>query len=311
MLNPTQWSENRLRALISDGTEERSHLEYKRPEALGKTPAKKKEMAKDVSSMANGAGGDLIYGIAESSDDATKHLPVSLVPVNRLQFSREWLEQVVTTNIRPPIRGLLIHLVPVGDTPTDVVYVLEIPESTTAHQVTTDGDFRYYRRHNFQAVPMEDYEIRLVMHRGLATDASAMIAYRDFAIEPHVHTYLLTAIVRSECDKVIRDFKLELYLPQFLFKRLPAEAGLPKIEKRALSDGRFRVIYHSAEPLFPREESDVGEPIFLRYHVDDDTRRTILEAQSRGEAHTLEWRLYADDMPPKRGLVPLTDLNRF
>ena len=311
MLPSSPWSEDRLRSLIVDRTEESTRLEYKHPDALGKDLAKKKEIAKDVSSMANGAGGHLIYGIAEFADRARKHLPESLIPVDRTKFSREWLEQVVTGNVRPPIRGLLIHPVPIGASPTDVVYVVEVPESTTAHQVTAAGDFRYYRRSNFQAVPMEDYEIRLVMHRGLATDASATVSYRDFAIQSDLHTYLLTAIIRSECDKVIRHFKLELYMPQFMFKKLPGERSVPNIETRELTDGRFRLIYHSTQPLFPREESDVGEPIFLRYHVDQDTRRTIREAQARGHPYSLEWRLYADDMPPKMGLIALTDLNRF
>ena len=65
-------------------------------------------------------------------------------------------------NIRPRIESLIIHPVTIGNSNTDVAYVVEIPKSHTAHQAM---DYRYYKRHNFESVAMEDYEIRDVMNR--------------------------------------------------------------------------------------------------------------------------------------------------
>lgn len=54
-----------IRRMIADGVEENISLDYKAAEALQNTDGKKKEIAKDVSAMANAAGGVIIYGIKE------------------------------------------------------------------------------------------------------------------------------------------------------------------------------------------------------------------------------------------------------
>ena len=111
--------------------------------------------------MANSAGGVIIYGIKEFDEVNKSHLPEKIDPIDRASFSREWLEQVINT-IRPRIDGLIITPVSINASQTDAVYIVEVPQSMTAHQAT---DYRYYKRFNFQSVPMEDYEVRDVMSR--------------------------------------------------------------------------------------------------------------------------------------------------
>lgn len=168
------WNESRIRQMIADKIEESLVLDYKQADSLSKTDGKKKEIAKDVSAFANSAGGTIIYGIAE--DTSNRHLPGTIVPVNRNEFSKEWLEHVIR-NIRPRIYGVIIHPVAIGASEIDVVYVVEIPASDTAHQST---DHRYYRRYNFESVPMEDHEIRDVM--GRRQNPKVVI---EFSIEYH------------------------------------------------------------------------------------------------------------------------------
>lgn len=155
------WSESRVRNFIDSGVEESLTLEYKSAEALSGSEYHKKEITKDVSAMANAAGGTIVYGIRESSDPDRRHLPEMITPVNRTEFPREWLEQVINS-IRPRIEGIVIHAIQLESSENDVVYVVEIPQSHTAHQA---NNHRYYKRFNFQSVPMEDYEIRDVMFR--------------------------------------------------------------------------------------------------------------------------------------------------
>jgi predicted HTH transcriptional regulator len=62
---PKVWNEARLMKLIENEIEESLTLEYKSAEALDRTDFKKKEITKDVSAMANSAGGTIIYGIFE------------------------------------------------------------------------------------------------------------------------------------------------------------------------------------------------------------------------------------------------------
>ena len=153
------WDEARVQQYIDDRVEESLNLDYKAAGALGKTDGKRREITKDVSAMANSDGGTIIYGVTE--DATNRHLPGRIKAVNRKEFSKEWLEQVIS-NIRPKLDGMVIHPVTIGNSNADVVYVVEIPKGRTAHQAM---DKRYYKRFNFQSVMMDDYEIRDVMNR--------------------------------------------------------------------------------------------------------------------------------------------------
>src|SRR5690606_36341868 len=157
-----EWTQARIQQLIDDGTQESLTLEYKAADALSKSDDKKKnEVTKDVAAMANSAGGIIIYGVKEYDDSSKRHLPEKLDPIDMTKCSKEWLEQVIM-NIQPRISNLIIHPVTIDTMPNGVAYVVEIPQSTTAHQ---SRDHRYYKRFNFESVPMEDYEIRDVMGR--------------------------------------------------------------------------------------------------------------------------------------------------
>ena len=65
MRYPWEWEEEDLLELVSTQTQESVTLDYKASEALGKSEGKKTEISKDVSALANSAGGVIIYGIAE------------------------------------------------------------------------------------------------------------------------------------------------------------------------------------------------------------------------------------------------------
>lgn len=154
------WTISKLETLIRDEVEEHLELEYKRAAALGKTDKVKNEISKDVSAFANSAGGTLIYGIAEGTD-SRKHLPETIDWITDPEITKEWLENVIISRIQPRIPGLQISTV---RSETGSVFVVEVPQSMTVHQAS---DKKYYKRHNFSSVPMEDYEVRDVMNRHL------------------------------------------------------------------------------------------------------------------------------------------------
>ncbi len=154
------WDLNKINKIISEQTEECLTMEYKSSGALDKTNKKKEEISKDISAFANSAGGMIIYGISE---DKNKRFPERIDPINASEFSKEWLENVITSNIYPKINNLAITSISIPDENDDlVVYVVEIPQSNTAHQAK---DFKYYKRYNFKSQPMLDWEIRDVMNR--------------------------------------------------------------------------------------------------------------------------------------------------
>jgi hypothetical protein len=148
--------------LILNQVEENLHLDYKAADALQKTDGKKKEISKDISAFANSDGGIIIYGVKEFADPLKKYLPEKINPLNRSNISKEWLEQVINSNISPRIDGVKITPISVENENDKVIYVVEIPKSNTAHQA---GDQRYYKRFNFESVAMYDYEIRDIMNR--------------------------------------------------------------------------------------------------------------------------------------------------
>ena len=83
-----------------------------------------KEIAKDVSAFANSDGGCIIYGIEED-----KHLPKKIDSgVDHDKYTREWLENVITSNISPRIDGITISPIPLS--PDNSVYIVDIPKSS-------------------------------------------------------------------------------------------------------------------------------------------------------------------------------------
>src|SRR4051812_21611922 len=78
-----EWTEAAIQLYITDEIEESLTLDYKAADALDKTDGKKKEITKDVSAMANSAGGIIIYGLKEYTDPAKKHFVENIDPIDR------------------------------------------------------------------------------------------------------------------------------------------------------------------------------------------------------------------------------------
>jgi Schlafen, AlbA_2 len=223
-----------LQGFISTGAEESLTLEYKAADALGKSDGKKKEITKDISAIANSAGGVLIYGIKEYDDPAKRHLPARVDPIDRATYPKEWLEQITST-IRPRIDSLIIEPVPIGLDQSKCVYVVRIPQSDTAHQAS---DFRYYKRYNFESIPMYDYKIRDVMGRSthlritlsfqieLETREQEKLIPRSGIHTEYVDAGRLQVIARNE-GRVYAQ-----YINAFV--RIPAKMLLPEVVKQKI-----------------------------------------------------------------------------
>ena len=151
-----EWDENDVLQLIESLVEENIQLDYKASASLQKTDEKKKEISKDVSAFANSVGGTIVYGVAQYADANRRRFPERIDGgCDPVEISKEWLEQVINSRIQPRIEGIRIHPIQLERTaPGKVIYTVSIPESFTAHQAS---DHRYYRRYNFESVPMEDY----------------------------------------------------------------------------------------------------------------------------------------------------------
>ena len=301
------WNQLIIQGYINNLIEESLTLDYKSSEALGKTDAKKKEITKDVSAMANSAGGIIFYGVKEYDEPTKRHLPEKIDGVNRNEFSKEWIEQVIN-NIRPRIDGVLIHPVNIDTDQDRVVYVVEIQQSTTAHQAT---DYRYYKRFNFESVPMEDYEIRDVMNRLITPDASVEFKFRTLSKTSDLHEYTLEIFVRNQGNLVINNFKLEFIFPNMIQSMRHNMDGRPNAHISNNKNGDFTISYRSNHVLFPKDEIDINQELAWCYKVDQAAYYKMGDAETRGKTPMVIWTLYADDMIPKQGSKAFYELQQF
>jgi hypothetical protein len=153
LLDKEEFSEQDILNIIDSRLEESVNIEFKSAGALTKVPAKKKDISADVSAFANSDGGIIFYGIAEEENCASG---VSFI--DGVIYSKEWLENVISSSIQQRIKGLVIIPVRFDNDFYKTVYVVKIPKSYNSPHINIDKKF--YKRWNFQSVAMEEYEVR-------------------------------------------------------------------------------------------------------------------------------------------------------
>jgi Putative DNA-binding domain len=324
---PKIWNEASVNQYIIDAIEESLTIEYKAAASLGKTDSLKKEMTKDVSAMSNSSGGIILYGISEFNQPEKKHLPEKIDPVDRLSYSREWLEQVIN-NIRPRIEGLVIHSVQLSSDQTHVVHVVEIPQSVTAHQAT---DHRYYKRYNFLSISMEDYEIRDVMNRQKHPSFSVSIS-----IERQSGTYSATKLLGKTTKEAYKNIKMLIeiqnvgtVIARHVAMRLNMAISILEEEKRKelnYSTGQQNA-HENTKLILKNTERDVVDGFYSfgggyvpKYgpswfdpilpglsHVWKINLDSSLQ-DSDIHDHQIDWEIYADEAPSQQGNFSLKDV---
>lgn len=263
------WTKGKIEEYISQGIEENKHLEYKGAGAVGKSEEKKKEISKDISSFANSDGGIIIYGIKEFDDNLKRHLPEKIEPIDRTEFSKEWFENIITGNISPTINGLNIFPVVVDDATNFVVYVIEVKKSRTAHQA---ADNRYYKRHNFKAIPMEDWEVKDVINRANKPIIDIIIygvKNPDLKHPENVYEYELLIVLKNNGNigaqqiEVYVEFEKNLFAfikkpkPVVIDKRIQVRFNNRK-DNKIVIENREIITSSYFQPLLPQVFREIG-----------------------------------------------------
>lgn len=144
-----------LETLVANQVAERRTLEYKR-ELPGNSESQRKEFLADVTSFANAQGGDLIFGIAESSGTAV-NIPGLAVDDSDEEILR-W-EDVLLSGVEPRIPGLRLRWIDVGD--RRGVLLIRVPASSIApHRVIFKQSNRFYGRKSNGKYEMDTQELR-------------------------------------------------------------------------------------------------------------------------------------------------------
>lgn len=165
MKEPWEWEEGDIEELINSRIPESLTLDYKASDSLVKEGKDRirANISKDVSAFANSAGGTIIYGVVEEGHIPTK-IDSGYLPQ---EVTREWLEQTINSTIQRRIDAVRIKQIELyKSNPGRVIYVVWVPQSNRSPHMASDNKF--YKRFNYQSIPMEEYEVRDVANRSSA-----------------------------------------------------------------------------------------------------------------------------------------------
>lgn len=271
---PWLWTKEDLLQLIDLSVQESLELDFKRCDALQNKDKKKNEISKDVSAFANAAGGTIIYGMIEDG-----HVPTSLdIGFNPNEISKEWLEQVINSRVHRRINGIRINQVNLNETDSNqVIYVVYIPQSNQApHQAS---DKRFYKRSNFESVPMEEYEIRDTANRDTSPDLELNFLFTHSEIEKdlkmdgeeYYYPIELIAAVNNMSQTVALHAVFHLYIDdQIIIEDIPDEVkvhgkndnDIIKLEKQDIELIKLTIIWDNNKglPLFKGVTVNIPTP---------------------------------------------------
>lgn len=157
----TDLQEQDFQRLVDDQVQERDTVEYKR-DMYGNSDADKREMLKDIASMANHRGGYLLIGIDEDDEGVATN-----VAGIELGNHVERITSSCLDNIDKRIVGLEPMDIPLNN--GRVVIVVSIPESLNApHMITHQGVNQFWKRHGRQKDKMTIDEIGEAFDRRLS-----------------------------------------------------------------------------------------------------------------------------------------------
>lgn len=160
-----------LEALLTENPTERHNLEYKGPgwsSPKNQKSSWKHELAWQVASLANSAGGLLVWGVDEHRDDPGSGPTVG--PTEE-RFDGQRLSDILNTGVEPALDYRDFEVIPYQVQDDGFVYVIYVPQSARApHMVVSEarnGEHhgRYPKRSCEGPQVMLDYEVRDVMGR--------------------------------------------------------------------------------------------------------------------------------------------------
>ncbi|MDZ7657782.1 ATP-binding protein [Fodinibius sp.] len=245
-----------IKNLIAHKEEESLKLEFKNTEAL----KNKKEMAKDVSAMANSAGGIIVYGINE-----VDHKADNLSTIDGNKYNKEWFENVLVSNIHRPIKDLKIHPIRLEGKISKSIYVIEIPESEDTPHMASNN--RYYRRHNFQCIPMDEYEVRALYFKNKTPDLyiSSMTNKTSVEIEEHHGRKIAFSKpsfqIYNEGNGISLNHKIVIEMNELDKYTISVDALRSKTSlSQSLNEDKSRIIsIYDKTPIFPEELTSIGD----------------------------------------------------
>jgi len=277
--------EQDLQRLVDDQVQERDSVEYKR-DIYGNSDEDKREMLKDITSMANHRGGYIVIGI-EADDEGLPIDVIGIEPDNHV----ERIRNSCLNNIDKRIVGLDGEDISLSN--NRVVIVISIPESVNApHMVTYKGLNQFWKRHGRQKEKMTTHEIGEAFDKRLSnlnrldrflflrkTEILENIGEKTFMVISSSPALLLDEAILSVHDENLRG--LILNTPRFAGGWGAISCGQPYPTINGLRADRSMPYYDDNSPL--REYIEIFTNGFIEYGK-------LMDGQSEkcfaGVAHT-------------------------
>jgi len=260
LLTKDIFTEKDILDLIENEIEESIYLDFKAGDALGRSDGKRKEISKDVSAFANSDGGIIIYGLNEKN-----HKAHSLSFIDGNEFTKEWLEQIISSSIQRKISDLNIIPVRFENNIEKTVYIVKIPKSFETPHMCKEN--RFYRRYNFESVQMEEYEIRELYNR--KSIAKLQVEPFDYvkSVENEKTTLNFAFHVFNEGQIPESSYKLNVYFNNFnKYINLTWEAEKTNYDYTFYANHRVKVSAQNRLTIYPNERSTV-----MRFKMEIET----------------------------------------
>ncbi len=312
----SDWSQDRLQALILLPQEEDTRHEYKSAESLRFSEENRKsEFRKDVSSMANSAGGTIVYGMVERKD-GSRVIPDHLESVDSIGTTKDTLYQVLDS-VQRRIGGVKIETVDLIS--SGYVYVVEIPESNTIH-MCEGGSLKYagkyFTRRGNRVSVMEDHEVRMGLNRSVHPFLEPTFTLWNIShngkrkvlnggrqdISNYEGGPRITVTVQHSGGPLAEKIQLQLDCPCWLVDS--------NGERWIWSWSNYNTNAHSYASLFPEQHLEfdlvVRKDLIKFAPVFGLTASALPDI----EKSKIKWTLWADSAPPRRGEIKIDTIQR-
>lgn len=291
------WDEARLQRFVDDQEVEADNLDFKTCDALrlhNKTRDKiRTELSKDVSALANSAGGVIVYGIREGKGGHAVSIDdeYAFDTARKGDLTAEDLANKIAAVVQPtPV--INVHRVDLSS--GRYALVVEVERQLRGCQAS---DGRYYRRAGRTTYALSDWEVReLVSRRGV----------------PHVDLEISTSGVEVRCDPrgnprscvFVVDFvavnRGQTFAGDWAFvASLPASFGFTG------GPVRGKEVTGRGVKLFPQERRAAHDRNNTGLVV---CNLVVSSSPTPLDDLAIEWTIYADDAPPRHGRTPMSDL---
>lgn len=242
------YSTEDIQALIDNMVEESIYLDFKEARALGQSDATRKEISKDVAAFANSDGGIIVYGIKEENHKATN---LSFIDGNI--FTKEWIEQIITSSIQRHIPDLRIYPIRFDGQIQRTIYIVKIPKSLEAPHISKDK--RFYKRFNFESVAMEEYEIRQLYGRKIKSKLviCGYSIYESESEDTDKSTFKFEASVNNEGDIYEGSYKINVYFNNYQHAALSWNPMHTNYDYTPLDNGKVKISAVCQTPVYPNE----------------------------------------------------------